>query len=406
MLSIAAAAVLMKYEGVPPLTERKSQPMRSRHIAMVMRWSVLTGLLLVAESQDVWSQSVSAGDRESFWSMLRRADHMVSDRERAGLRGPVRRIVEERVNEPLGLLIRGTTRITTQVVEYDEQGAEVLREEYRDWNGDLLRKIEREHDATGRPTEVLEELWGVTRAPDFFGHVGLAGDSPDFQEAVQQEFDGPTQTIQKRFRYEGDRLAEVEVRNSAVGTEVDRRLYEYDPSGRRVTVYSSNGQGDVTPASVSEFRELPHGSFERKTAYSLFGMEQAVYDADGRLRSETLYAGQAGPPRHTRRYDSAGREVERIDYDRTGRVQARILDIYDLNGTLAQSVIWSADGERVRRSYTYVFDERGNWIRRTATGSDEELGSRPGQEITERIIEYAVESAGEAPPQAADSGQP
>ncbi len=371
------------------------------------RWGVLMGLFLLADPQGAHSQSTgSVGDREPFWRTIQRAERAVSDHARAGLRGPVRKIVEEQVNEPVALLIRGQTRISTKVVEYDERGAEVLREDYRDWNGDLLRRIERDYDGSGQVVEIREELWGATRTPDFFGHVGLLGDASDVQETTYRDFDGPTQTVRKRFRYEGERPVEVEIVDTAVGAEVDRRVYEYDAAGRRVKVYSSNGQGDFWPASVSHYRLQPNGTIERTTTYSLYGVERATYDAAGRLVAETVSAGQSGPPRSTRRVDAAGREVERIDYDRAGGIQTRRQHSYDINGNLTESVTWSADGEIARRRYTYSFDEVGNWIKRMAAVVGEESGNQPRADIIERTIVYATEEAREAPPQTADSGRP
>lgn len=342
----------------------------------------------------------------SLWAVIQQAEQAVSDRERAGLRGTVRKIVEERVNGPVALLIRGKTRITTKVAEYDERGAELFREEYRDWNGDLMRTVQHQYDASGRVVEVREELWGVTRAPDFFGHVGRPSEASELQEALGQDFDGPSQTIRKRFRYEGDRLVEVEITDSAVGSEIDRRMYEYDAGGRRLKVYSSNDLGDYVPASLSEYRRFSDGSIERTTTYSLYGADRASYDPAGRLVSETISAGAAGPPRSERRYDPAGRELERIDYDRSGTMQLRRTQTYDARGNLIETVSRSSEREIIRRRYAYTYDEQGNWLMRTETVIDQESEQPQATETTFRTITYAEAEAVTPPPRTAETGRP
>ncbi len=357
----------------------------------------------LAESGQAESPGQAASHPDP-WAIIDQAERAVSDRERAGLVGPVRKVVEERVNGPVGLLIRGESRITTKVVEYGDRGTEVFREEYRDWNGELLRTIQHRQDDLGRVVEVMEELWGVTRAPDFFGHIGRVSETWELQEALRYDFEGPTQTIRKRFRYDGDRLAEVEIADTAVGSEIDRRVYDYEAGGRRLKVYSSNDLGDYAPASLSEYRRLPEGTIERVTTHSLYGMDRALFDASGRLVSETIFSGAENAPRTTRRYDRLGREVERLEYDRAGTVQLYRVQTYDSRGHLVETVSRSADGAATRR-YTYTDDERGNWIVRTAT-----VGDQPGEgasttETTFRTITYEPDGRLSFPALATESGQ-
>ena len=359
---------------------------------------------LLGLSGEALAQPVSPVSSGSVpWMVIQQAERAGSDRERAGLRGPVAKVVEEQVSGPVALLIRGATRITTKIVEYDDRGAEVLREEYRTWNGDLLRRIEQDYDASGRVVNITEELWGATRTSDFFGHLGHAADASEVQEAVYRDFDGPTQTIHKQFRYEGDRLVEVEIADTAVGSEIDRRVYEYDVSGGQVKVYSSNGQGAYAPASVSQYRLQPNGALERTTTYSLHGVERAVYDKAGRLAVEAAYTGRSGPPRTMRRVDAVGREVERIDYDRAGGIQTRRQLTYDINGNLTESMTWSGEGEVTRR-YTYAFDEAGNWVKRVEATTGEAATRQSRADVVERTIVYAIEKPAAAPAQQADAG--
>jgi hypothetical protein len=341
----------------------------------------------------------------SFWKAVQQQERGISDRERAGLRGPVVKVVEERLNEPVAFLIRGVTRITTLVAEYDDRGAEVLREESREWNGELLRRLEHRYDALGRVVESTEDLFGVTKAPDFFGHIGRAVESPGYQETAQQDFSGPAQSITRRYRYEGDRLAEVDITDTAVGQEVDRRIYEYDIPGRRVKVYSSNGLGDFTPASVSDYREGSDGTVERLTTYSLYGMERVTFDAEGRVRRETIYAGRSGPPRYSLRYDRAGREVERLDYDRSGALLTRRIQTLDGQGNPTEISTTAPGRSTTVHRFVYRYDGQGNWTSRTETAFDPDAEG-PSRSITvERTITYApAHSAGMAP-QTAEAGR-
>ncbi|TKB78664.1 MAG: hypothetical protein E8D45_04085 [Nitrospira sp.] len=362
--------------------------------------SIIRTIALVVLSALTWTepgvaQSIlpSAG-RLPPWMLIQQAEQTISDRERAGLRGSVVKVVEARTSGPAAVPTQGTEPITTTAVEYDERGFEVLREEYREWNGELMRTLQLSRDPIGRVTEVTEELWGMTRAPEFFGHIGRVGETSEFLEAQPSGFDGPTQTIRKRVRYEADRVVEVEVADTAVGAEVDRRLYEYDPSRQQVRVYSSNDQGEFVPANVSEYRLRANGAIERVTTYSLYGSDRAIYDAQGRLREETAYRGKAGMPRSSRRYDSAGREVERVEYDRAGTSRTRRENSYDAEGRLAESIVRYAAEESVRRRYQYTVDAQGNWIRRVSTAFEPGPNDHPRTETVERIITYA------APPEA------
>ncbi len=369
---------------------------------------MLISLMLLASPGSGLGQSVSLPNvLEPLWRVIQRADHSVSDRERAGLVGPVRKVVEERVNGPVGLLIRGEARITTKVVEYDERGAEVFREEYRDWNGDLLRTLQRQYDRLGRVVEVTEELWGATRAPDFFGHIGRVSETWELEEALRHDFDGPTQTIRKRFRYDGDRLAEVDIADTAVGSEIDRRVYDYEAGGQRMKVYSSNDLGDYTPASLSEYRRLSDGTMERVTTHSLYGMDRALFDASGRLVSDTIFSGSTGSPRSVRRYDPAGREVERLDYDRNGLLQVHRVQRYDVRGNVIDVTSRTADHAPIHRRYAYHEDERGNWVERTTTVSDQGDGASPETETTFRTITYEGAVEDQQPSlAAAEAGRP
>lgn len=371
---------------------------------MVIRWNMLISLMLLAVPVNVLGQSSTLPiPLDPLWRVVQRADQSVSDRERAGLVGPVRKVVEERVNGPVGLLIRGEVRITSKVVEYDDHGAEVFREEYRDWNGDLLRTLQRRHDVRGRVVEVTEELWGATRAPDFFGHIGRVSETWELQEAHHQDFDGPTQSIHRRIRYEGDRLVEVEIADTAVGSEIDRRIFEYDAGGQRLNVYSTNGLGDYVPASLSDYRRLSDGTIERVTTYSLYGTDRALFDAGGRLVGEAIFSGAESAPRTTRRFDRWGREVERLEYDRAGTVQLHRVQTYDSRGNLIETVNRSADAAATRR-YTYTDDERGNWIVRTATVSDPQAESASATETTFRTITYEPDGRPPFPALATESG--
>lgn len=362
--------------------------------------SIIQTIALAVLSALTWSdqgvaQSIppSSGSLP-LWTVIQQAEQAISDRERAGLRGSVIKVVEARTSGPVAFLMHGTALITTIVVEYDERGFEVLREEYREWSGELMRTLQQSRDPIGRVTEVTEELWGITRAPDFFGHIGRVVETSEFLEALPYGFDGPTQTIRKRVRYEADRLTEVEVADTAVGTEVDRRLYEYDPSRQQVRVYSSNDQGEFVLANVSEYRLRANGAIERVTTYSLYGSDRALYDAQGRLLEETAYRGKAGMPQSSRRYDSAGREIERVDYDRAGTSHTRRENSYDAEGRLAESLVRDGAEESVRWRYQYTVDADGNWIRRVGTAFEPGPDSHPRTETVERTITYA------APPEA------
>lgn len=121
-----------------------------------------------------------------------------------------------------------------------------------------------------------------------------------------------------------------------------------------------------------------------------------AYDAAGRLLGEIFTPGddpKAAPApqavgRVTYRYDATGRMSERSRfYGAPGVIVEKESIAYDANDHVVTVVRYRQGNAMPSRvTYAYEFDDRGNWVTRTAT---EVLGGVPAVTVTKRAITYA-----------------
>ena len=120
---------------------------------------------------------------------------------------------------------------------------------------------------------------------------------------------------------------------------------------------------------------------------------QRLFDSAGRLISDIVYAGDTPTDatalvgRLVYRYDDAGRLTEWSRY--YGRVAApyeKEVLTYDEHDHVRESILYKqGNGLPSRRTFTYDYDERGNWTRRVAT---ETLSGAPVVSVMTRKIAY------------------
>jgi YD repeat-containing protein len=175
--------------------------------------------------------------------------------------------------------------------------------------------------------------------------------------------------------------------------------YEYDAAGREIKTFYYDAKGVLTNTGVhlydSKGRRIettqinPDGSINHIRAFS--------YDEQGNIIRESHRNGN-GSPRLliNRKYDANGRAIEEVFLDATGALLNRNVLSYDARGYKTRWILFKKDGtvvESARSSYTYdnsgnpleamrywangvlesksaftyEFDLRGNWIKRTWT---------------------------------------
>lgn len=197
--------------------------------------------------------------------------------------------------------------------------------------------------------------------------------------------------------------------------------YSYDDQGREVKRYYYDAKGVLTNTGVSTFDEKgrvaettqinPNGSVNHVRTFS--------YDDTGRKVSET-HRNPDGTPRGsmTRTYDAKGRLTEEVFLGRDGALHHRNTFAYDAYGNPTASMLFKSDGtvspwfrkslscdelgnvkEAVnylknnsiasKETFTYEFDQHGNWIKRTTRREVFKDGrSQTESDVTYRTITY------------------
>jgi len=161
-----------------------------------------------------------------------------------------------------------------------------------------------------------------------------------------------TRPREERATYYGDRLTELTV---SVRSE--------DMEKSKVAAHFLGEDGTLRP--YSEYREtetrLADGVVRRERRFS-DGTQTVTRDADGRLQ-EDVRDFEKSYGRETHQYDAFGREIEKAE--------------------------WNRDGSNInRRTYVYVDDEQGNWIRRIELFGSSAMSENVEGAVTVRIIEY------------------
>jgi len=197
--------------------------------------------------------------------------------------------------------------------------------------------------------------------------------------------------------------------------------HAYDPQGREVKTFYYNSKGTLTNTGVSAYDEKgrvtettqvnPDGSINHIRSFS--------YDDKSGKVNET-FRSPDGTPRSaaTRTYDEKGRLTEEVFLAVDGSMRHRNTYTYDGHGNQTESMLFKSDGtvspwfrrslsyddrgkvkEAVyylsnnsigsKETFSYEFDEHGNWIKRkTSREVFKEGPSSSESEVTYRTITY------------------
>lgn len=197
--------------------------------------------------------------------------------------------------------------------------------------------------------------------------------------------------------------------------------HEYDKAGREIKTYYYNDKGVLTNTGVHVYdlkdrrtqttQINPNGSINHLRSYS--------YDDQGNIIRES-HRNENGSPRLliNRKYDTAGRATEEVYINAKGALHHRNVMTYDQRGNQTGWTLFKQDGTAVqpfrntfsydergnikevithsaggvlksKESFSYEFDDVGNWIKRVATREIfKENGSRIETEVTYRQLTY------------------
>jgi YD repeat-containing protein len=162
------------------------------------------------------------------------------------------------------------------------------------------------------------------------------------------------------------------------GREVETTFFHPDGSVHYTQTYTYDERGNITRKASRSPDGRSHGWTVHTYDDSDRLTETAFYTRDGTLSQRNVYA-----------YDARGRETEWNAYRGDGTHALGFTRRYDESGNVVES-LHSANGSLVsRRTYTYEFDARGNWVKRRAEVEEARGGvSKVVPEVTYRTITY------------------
>jgi TonB family protein len=203
---------------------------------------------------------------------------------------------------------------------------------------------------------------------------------------------------------EGDRLVE----GKRFGTSVTR----YDEQGNIIEqvqyaddriiardIYSYDADGSFTKKHYFAQRSNPAGAPSANVTPSAAVPEvfrcAVKYDSEGNLIEETCSSANAQAQSKTvYKLDKANHRLERIEYEAGGKVSSRCVETFGERGQPVEEDCkhYGNPGMagQVKRTFTYEFDNAGNWIKRYSNGwlggSDQQ--SHMAKDVVYRAISY------------------
>lgn len=226
-----------------------------------------------------------------------------------------------------------------------------------------------------KPDRERDDLYGPVKAVNVA--TSVPGDASKF-EPVEDSTYSENGALVGRSSYVDGRLAA----KTTFGPD--------EPTGRPVATTSLVGMGFGVRTTRLQPRDetvMPKPSAGGTYAFRDF----RVFDTAGRLINEAIMNGddpKAMPlSRIIYRYDPKGRMAERTrSYGSQGAIVDREVFTYDEHDHVSESLRYRQGNLLpTKRTYSYTYDERGNWTKRTAT---EQLGGVATSVVTTRTISY------------------
>lgn len=288
-----------------------------------------------------------------------------SERERAGLRGPVRVVRTEVVElaQGDGDGAAAGPRWPLQTVGYTQRGGKSRQVDFNQ-DGSASQTLIYASDAEGRATG-YEEFSGGMTVPR--RHVFVLDEKGNRVEHRIVQPDGASGE-KNVYRYdERGRLVETKVLEHK-GALLSRIVHAYDARGRRASQTIHNADGSVSSVSRVE------------------------YDARGRVAERNRFDGGLLTYRVRYTYDRRGRLVEQetvgsvleTDFPPSEvHAPGRVVYVYGGGARPGEAIAYDPDGS-VRERVLFEYDSHGNWVKRTRLPQS----AAPGGGGVPRRVEY------------------
>jgi hypothetical protein len=271
-----------------------------------------------------------------------------SDKGREGFFGPVRSVRTEvvKISYEDGRAHKRKRQVDS-IEEFDRLGRTVATSDFSD--GRFLSSDRNSFDTSGRLSKTETRYTYLTETPD----QNIYTYDPQGNLIKEQGFDANGR-LEYTFEYVNDEHGR-KVQQTSFTNETEKRptidmcTYKYDEKGRVIEEQNFTDEGNGFKPKDNSLGFYKRISIFDNSDHPRFDLS---FHADG------SFAGFG-----ERRYDRRGNEIENTEYSEDGTLRLKI-------------------------KYSYMFDQRGNWIRQATYKLTKENPSYRLTEIDYQIIEY------------------
>jgi len=354
----------------------------------------------------------------------------MSDREKAGLRGPVRECVEERVTPAVAgypeTKYVSTTEYDTEgrvlkVVSFNQDDSKWISSKVYDDQGRMVKTISGKAD--GPVDETIYHYDEKGRLVDYTGRGALGSETTRFEydeqgrktrvvsSNVPASPAGPYGGTSMAYGLEGgdlyhpvpqggtvktvydesDRPVETQI-YTAEGQMMQRLVQSYDAAGRPTETKVVLGDiAAMFPAEMKAQLLNEAGGAEelQRQVAQLFGGQgemfktSYVYDAQGRLTDKRIHVGYSQEMVTSYVYDSNGNKIKE-----TSKTSGDPNPPRNEGGVQVATADAAASAQDSEVTYSYKYDGYGNWTEQTTHSKPRPDGASEDSAICRRTITY------------------
>jgi antitoxin component YwqK of YwqJK toxin-antitoxin module len=274
--------------------------------------------------------------------------------KKLGLKGNVRSVIENELADNLSPLEPKGTSFQTRTTYFSPDGSVLL----------------------------LEDCVSVCERTEFFWQLG---------RLVEERHQFENQLPERTVKYVRDSEGEVEQEQTFENgnPECTKRFHknslqdeESEYRADSLTSLLVRKHDETTGEDLISWYTYSYGTGKEnlETRYN----ERKVLLDDGTVKTEQLFGGTA---RVSTTRDSMGRILEEVRI--SDAAYHRETHKFDGSGREIEKAEWAGDGTNInRRTYVYLNDPQGNWIRRTELFSSSAMNEPVEGEVTVRVIDY------------------
>lgn len=291
-----------------------------------------------------------------------------TDREQAGLLGPVRTIKTEASEfaSQNGKSVEGA-RSLLRTVTYDAGGNRTKQVEFNH-DGSVAQTLSYNYDARRRSTG-YEEYTGGMSVPR--KHVYVLDDKGN---RIEYRLVQPDGAAGEKYLYKYDANGNVAEESlfDHKGGLISRNVIAYDDKGRQVSQTRHNADGSLS--STSSFSYDAHGNLIERVRYEsdiLTYRVRYVYDRKMRVIAQ----------------ETVGSVVEAEVPSSEAHAPGKVVYVYKGDEKPEELIVYAPDGA-LRERVVIKYDSRGNWIRKTHLVESGKRNKREARHVEHRTITY------------------